>query len=79
MDPFSKNRSNFTKLPLFFKVGTFTLQGTNMVTAHFGLKSPYIVFCILGCPCSQDASDHQDDLTFLVGNLNPNLHLPLLL
>ncbi len=33
----------------------------------------------LGCPPSQDASHHQDDITFLVGDPEPNLHLPQLL
>ena len=33
----------------------------------------------LGCPLSQDASHHQDDITFLVGNPELNLHLPQLL
>ena len=27
---------------------------------------------------SQDSSDHQDDITFLIGNPNQNLNLPLL-
>ena len=33
----------------------------------------------LGCPPSQDSSHHQDDITFLVGDPNLNLHLPQLL
>ncbi len=31
----------------------------------------------LGLPPTQDASHHQVDITFLVGNPNLNLHLPL--
>ena len=32
--------------------------------------------CILGVPPPQDSSHHQDDITFLVGDPNLNLHLP---
>ena len=31
----------------------------------------------LGCPPSQDSSHHQDYETFLVGDPDLNLHLPL--
>ena len=34
---------------------------------------------VLGVAPSQDSSDHQDDITFLIGNPNLILHLPLLL